>query len=329
MQDLRGISGMVPRAGFGEWLKRTSAWKFSLYCMLAAFLTYCSMYAFRKPFTAAMYQGLELWNVDYKIILISSQVIGYMLSKFLGISVISAMPPSKRIRYILLFIGTAWAALLFFGLVPYPYNFIFLFLNGLPLGMIWGLVFAFLEGRKNTEMLGAGMSASFIVASGVVKAVGKFYLEQFDVSEFWMPFLTGLTFIPLLAAGVWMLTRIPPPDREDIVLRTERVPMSRKERRTFFRQFAPGIVMVVLVYMALTIYRDLRDNFAVELWAELGFANNSVILAVAEIPIAVMVLVITSMMILIRNNRIAFFSNMGIILFGGVVLAVVTIMFTL
>ncbi len=296
--------------------------------MLAAFLTYCSMYAFRKPFTAAMYTDLVLWGVDYKIILISSQVIGYMLSKFLGISVISAMPPSRRIHYIALFIGIAWVALLFFGMVPHPYNFVFLFLNGLPLGMIWGLVFAFLEGRKNTEMLGAGMSASFIVASGVVKAVGKFYLEQFGVSEFWMPFLTGLSFIPLLMLGVWMLSRIPPPDGEDIALRTERVPMSRRERWAFFRQFSAGIVIVVLIYMALTIYRDLRDNFAVELWAELGFANNSTILAVAEIPIAISVLVITSLMILIRNNRIAFFSNMGMILLGGVILLLLTALFS-
>jgi hypothetical protein len=35
-----------------------------------------------------------------------------------------------------------------FALVPAPWNVITLFINGLPLGMIWGLVFGFMEGRR-------------------------------------------------------------------------------------------------------------------------------------------------------------------------------------
>jgi hypothetical protein len=54
-----------------------------------------------------------------------------------------------------------------------PYNVSFLFLNGLPLGMVWGAVFSFLEGRRFTELLGAGMASSFIASSGIVKATGR------------------------------------------------------------------------------------------------------------------------------------------------------------
>ena len=71
-----------------------------------------------------------------------------------------------------------------------------MFLNGIPLGMVWGLVFSFLEGRKTSDLLGAGLSCSYIVASGAVKAVGLGFVG-IGVSEFWMPALTGGCFLPL------------------------------------------------------------------------------------------------------------------------------------
>ncbi len=300
---------------------------FSVFCMSAAFITYCSMYAFRKPFTAGVFADMRFWGVYYKIILITTQVLGYMLSKFIGIRVVSEMTPGRRVLSILGLIGIAWGALLLFGMTPYPYNFIWLFFNGLPLGMIWGIVFSFLEGRRNTELLGAGMSASFIVASGLVKAVGKTFVESYGISEFWMPFLTGLVFVPTLLLGVWMLSKIPPPSEEDEAERTKRIPMDRAQRWAFFRSFAPGIILMVLVYTALTIFRDLRDNFAVELWAGLGYADTPQVLLTAELPIAISVFVIIAFMIVIKNNQVAFFANIFMILLGGLLLLITTYLF--
>lgn len=179
-------------------------------------------------------QTCNFFGIDYKILLITAQVFGYMLSKFIGIKVVSEITPNQRIKTILLLMGIAWIALLLFAITPSPYNIIFMFLNGIPLGMIWGLVFSFLEGRRNTELLGAGLSVSFIVASGLVKSVGKFLISNYQVSEFWMPFLVGLIFVPTLFLGIWMLHKIPPPSLEDEQHRTKRVPMSRAQRRNFF-----------------------------------------------------------------------------------------------
>lgn len=306
---------------------RTSGFAFAVYCILAAFLTYCCMYAFRKPFTAGMYEGLSLWGVDYKIVLIITQVMGYMLSKFIGIKVVSEMTPGRRGGSILVLIGISWLGLLAFGGVPYPYNFAALFLNGLPLGMIWGIVFSFLEGRRYTELLGAGLCTSFIVSSGFVKAVGKWLMDQHGIDEFWMPFATGLLFVPGLLLGVWLLLQIPPPSAEDEADRTERVPMNRVQRRQFFRTFAPGIILMVGIYTALTIFRDVRDNFAVELWAALGYGDSPEILVTAELPIAVTVLVIVGAMMFIRNNRRAFYANQLIIFAGGLLVLVTTWLF--
>ncbi|MDX2284132.1 MAG: DUF5690 family protein [Bacteroidia bacterium] len=301
----------------------TAAWV----AMSAAFITYCSMYAFRKPFTAGVYADLQLWGVDYKSILITAQVIGYMLSKFAGIQVVSEMPPGRRIRAILLLIGFSWISLLGFAVSPYPYHAIWMFLNGLPLGMIWGLVFSFLEGRRTTELLGAAMSVSFIVASGMVKAAGRYVSAGLGASEFWMPFLTGLLFVPPLLLGLWMLARIAPPSAEDMAQRTQRTPMDRKQRAAFFRTFAPGIVLMVAVYVALTIFRDLRDNFAVELWTLLGFAGSPQVLLTAELPIGAGVLIIIALMIYIRDNRIALYANLAIIAAGGGLLVLSTFLY--
>lgn len=310
-----------------QWLMRSNPVVFVLFCGAAAFITYCSMYAFRKPFTAATFDGLSLWGMDYKIVLIIAQVIGYTLSKFLGIKLVSELSASRRTKILFLLMGFAWASLLLFAITPYPYNFVWLFFNGLPLGMIWGVVFSFLEGRRFTELLGAAMASSFIVSSGFVKAGGKTLIDNYGVSDFWMPFLTGLLFLPLLLLGIWMLHQIPPPSAEDEQQRTRRVPMTSAQRRAFFYTFAPGIILSVLIYVGLTIFRDIRDNFAVELWAALGYADTPEILVLSEIPIAIAVLVIIGSMVFIKNNKVAFFANQFLILSGGVIVLLMTFLF--
>ena len=305
-----------------------SGLRFNALCIAAALITYMSMYAFRKPLSAATFEGLVYWEIDYKIIAIISQVIGYTCSKFLGIRIVSAMKPGQRTEYILALVGIAWAALFFFAWIPRPWNVLFLVINGLPLGMIFGIVISFLEGRRNTELLGAGLCVSFITASGIVKSVGQFLIVNLGVSDFWMPFLTGLVFVPLLLLGVWLLGKIPPPTDEDRRLRSERLPMTATERRRFLHDFSWGVVLSVLTYATLTVYRDLRDNFAVELWAQMGYGETPGILAFSETCIAVLVLVFVASMIRITDNRKAFYCNIAFFLACGVLLFVSTWLFS-
>ena len=304
-------------------------YKFILHASSAAFITYLSMYAFRKPFTAATYDGLKLWGVDYKILLIITQLIGYTISKYIGIKLVSELTARNRVKILILLLAIAWFSLFLFAITPFPYNLPFMFLNGLPLGMIWGVVFGFLEGRKSTELLGAVMASSFIVSSGLVKSVGRFVLDNWAVSEFWMPFVTGLVFLPILVIGVRMLSKIAPPDDHDKMLRTERVPMNSYERKMFVLRFAPGIVFSILVYVGLTIFRDMRDNFAVEFWSALGYSKTPELLVFSEVPIAISVLIIIALMILIKNNRLAFYSNHFITIFSGFLLLITTWLFSI
>lgn len=307
--------------------QRGGSIRFEVICILGALITYTSMYAFRKPLSAATFEHLSYWGMNYKIIAVISQVIGYTCSKFLGIKIVSGLQPGHRIPCILSFVAVAWVALFLFAVVPAPYNVIFLVMNGLPLGMIFGIVLSFLEGRKKTELLGAGLCISFITASGITKAVGVFLMEHFHVTDFWMPFTTGAVFIPFLLVGVWLLGKIPPPTAGDKKARCERAPMNGRERMKFFKMFTVGVIISTLIYSTLTVYRDLRDNFAVELWAKLGYAHNSAILAWSEIIIAFGVLIIVSQMIRITNNRTAFYSNIYIFLAGGLILCGGTFLF--
>src|SRR5262249_6511954 len=128
-----------------------------------------------------------------------------------------------------------------------------------PLGMVFGLVLGFLEGRRHTEALTAGLCASFIFADGAVKSAGAALLAA-GVSEFWMPAVTGLLFVPPIVLSTWMLTRVPGPTALDVAARSERAPMGRADRRAFFWRYAPGLVLLVVVYLLVTILRSVRAD---------------------------------------------------------------------
>jgi hypothetical protein len=61
-----------------------------------------------------------------------------------------------------------------------------------------------------------------------------------------------------------------------------------------------------MIYILLTINRDFRDNFIVEFWTELGYANQPALITLTEIPVALIVLILSALGVLIYNNRIAF-----------------------
>ncbi|MEM6628177.1 MAG: DUF5690 family protein [Bacteroidota bacterium] len=303
------------------WLSRSSPTAFTLYATVAAFCAYMCMYAFRKPFTAATFEsGPHIWGLDYKSALVIIQVLGYMLSKFIGIKVVSEMNSNKRAGAILILIGIAELALLGFGSVSPPYNAIFLFFNGLPLGMIWGIVFSFLEGRKQTEVMGLGLCASFVFASGLVKDIGK-YLMGIGISEYWMPFAVGGIFALPLLIFTWMLVQLPPPSPDDEEERTRRAPMNGRERWAYFQKLALGIVLLVAVYTILTAYRDFRDNFLADIWADLRGVNNTVNFSATETPVSIGVLLILMLIVLVKDNMKALMVNhlavgVGVLLAG-------------
>ncbi|MBL8617227.1 MAG: hypothetical protein JNM72_16580 [Deltaproteobacteria bacterium] len=311
-----------------RWLSTAHPAVFAAWAILAAFSTYFCMYAFRKPFAAASFaDGTGLLGLDLKSLYVISQVCGYCLSKFVGIKVISEIPARRRALGIAAVMGVAWGALLLFALLPAPYNAICMFINGLPLGMVWGLVFGWLEGRKLTEVLGAGLSASYILASGAVKSVGAKLLAV-GVPEVWMPAAAGALFALPMVGFVWMLAQLPPPTAEDEAQRSHRAPMDGAARWAFVRRFAPGILTLTGLHILLTSYRDFRDNFSREIYDAVGLAGDTAVFATAEVPVAAGVLVVLALMALIKDNRKALVAIHLIMAGGCALIGISTLLWT-
>jgi hypothetical protein len=277
---------------------------FIVWAFVASFLAYASMYAFRKPFNAATYENLVFLGVPLKGVLVISQIVGYMCSKFIGIKVISELKKHQRATLIIGLILLAHTSLLLFAVVPVELKFAMLFLNGIPLGMVWGVIFSFLEGRKLTELIATGIAVGAILSSGLVKSFAIYLMNNpyFSITEFWMPFATGLFFLPTLLLSVWMLYKIPDPNPEDIAQKNMRKPMVNRDRKELFLTYFPGIASLVLLYVGLTVFRDFRDNYAVEIMGHFNYTGVSQF-ASMEMIIAGLVLITSSLTILFSNNK--------------------------
>lgn len=302
------------------------------------------MYAFRKPFAAATYEGeaVGLMGVEFelKTLFVVAQVLGYALSKYLGIRVCSQTERRWRFPLLIGLIFAAEVALIVFAMAHADAVWLraaSLFANGLPLGMVWGTVVLYLEGRRASEVLMIGLSCSFIVASGVVKDVGRALLAGADLPlpllgslgldlpnplpatpEYWMPAVTGALFLPPLLLSAWFLDQTPEPTVEDKAERVERKPMGRAERSAFLRRYAIGVLAAVTAYVALTAFRDYRDTYAVELFTELGYdyESNRNVVSQAELLVAFGVMAILSQLFRIRENHRALVATYAIMGFG-------------
>ncbi len=317
---------MERRSAITQRLEQAAPGAFAVYAAVASFGAYFCMYAYRRPFAVGTYAGPALiLGLDPKTTYLIAQVVGYAAAKFLGIKVVSELPARRRALGLAGTIVAAEVALLLFAVLPPGAAAFALFLNGLSLGMVWGMVFGFLEGRRTSDFLGAALCASFILASGAVKTAGKSLLDA-GVPERWMPAATGLLFAPAMALSIYLLAQIPPPSKLDEEARTKRAPMNAKERSAFFARFAGSLVPLILAYVLLTALRDFRDSFAREIWDSLGFAGQPSVLTTTEIPVAFGALLGVASMSLVRGNRRALFAIHGLMITGAVMVLGATLL---
>lgn len=311
---------------FTRWLARSPV-AFTLLASASAFGAYTCMYAFRRPFTVGTFEGRELWGFKFKVLLVVAQMLGYALSKFTGIKVVSEAKPGTRITMIAGLHAVAWLGLLMLALLPSEFALLGMFLNGLPLGMIWGLVFSFLEGRRVTEFLGLGLSVSFIFASGWVKSAGAIVMKSWQVGELWMPALTAALFVPPLALCLWVMSRLPPPNERDIAERVKREPMDKAARSRLLRELGLPLATLVGLYLLLSVYRDLRDTFMVDVLKELGQTVKADFFGRVETFAGLGVIVALSGLWFIRDHWRALGTYLVIILAGTTLVGVSSALF--
>ena len=223
-------------------------------------LSYSLVYALRKPFTAATFDGLDFFGMDYKTATSIVQIFGYFLAKLIGIKVISELKKENRLKFIILSVAVAEASLVLFGLLPRPFNVFALFFNGLSLGCMWGVIFSFLEGRRVTDLLASLMGLSIAISSGTAKSAGLYVMDGLHISEFWMPAFIGAFAFPLLSLLGWLMTRLPQPTEADKALRTERVTLDGRARRSLFKSFMPVLVLLFGANLFITVMQDIKEH---------------------------------------------------------------------
>ena len=302
--------------------KRLSDILFIFWAGGAALLSYSLVYALRKPYTAAAFDDLEVFGMDYKVAVTIAQIFGYMLSKFMGIKLISEMKREERLKFILLSVGMAELSLVFFGILSAPYNIAAMFLNGLSLGCMWGIIFSFIEGRKMTDILASLLGVSMIISSGTAKSVGLFVMDTLHVSEFWMPALIGAVALPILAFLGWALNRLPHPSAEDIACKTERKPLDGKQRWELYKNFMPFLTLIFIANILLVILRDIKEDFLVKI---IDISNySSWMFAQVDSIVTLIILILFSLMIFVKNNMKALFILMGFIIASMIVMSVIS-----
>ena len=231
----------------------------------AALVSYALVYALRKPFTAATFEGLEFLGMDYKTATSIVQIAGYVLSKLLGIKLVSELQRRHRLPFLIGSVAMAELSLLAFGLLPVPWNIVALFFNGFSLGCMWGVIFSYLEGRRLSGVLASVMGMSIACSSALAKSAGLYLIRDLGVDPFWMPAIIGGVAFVLLVVLAFALNALPDPSAEDRAACAERVPMDGRQRRQIFLRFAPLLTMLFAANLFVTVIRDIKEDFLVNI----------------------------------------------------------------
>ena len=310
-----------------HWLTQARPPLFVAYCITAAFCTYFCMYAFRKPFGAATFEGLKFLDteINLKTAFVISQIIGYTISKYMGCKFCSEIGRAYQAKALVAMIIIAELALLGFAVLPENLKVAAIFINGVPLGMVWGLVSRYLEGRKTAELLFAGLSCSYILASSSVRTVGGWTMEN-GVTQFWMPAVVGAIFLVPFFLSVYFLNQLPPPSEEDINSRSERTIMDGKGRASFIKQFLLGMTLLLILYFFLTAYRDFRDNYMPEVFTAMGYASEPTLFSKADAPIAFGIIVVMALLNLAKNHRRGLLAVFAVMISGMLLMGIATVL---
>lgn len=252
-----------------------SSWSFTLYAGFVAFACYFCMYGLRKPIDAIVMAGEKYPGtlLDLKTACVLGQIAGYVLSKYAGARICSQASRLQR-AWLLVVAGIiAEVAFLAFALSPAWFRPALSFANGLPLGIVWGLVVRHLEGRRTSDLMLVMLSGSYILAGAFTKDTCLWLMEHVPLTEAWAPATTGLLFLGPYLFFVYLLNRLPQPNHRDIEDRIARVDLDAAGRRAFLKQMGWGFGPLLASYFLLTAYREFRDHYGREILSGLEQAS--------------------------------------------------------
>lgn len=303
--------------------KRVADLLFILWAGGAVLLSYSLVYALRKPYTAAAFADLELFGIDYKIAVTTIQILGYLIAKFVGIKLISELKREKRFLFFVSSVIVAQASLVAFGLIDAPYNAFVMFINGLSLGCMWGVIFSFIEGRRVTDILASLLGISIVFSSGFAKSIGLYVMNEVHVDQFWMPALIGAVALPLLLFLGWALKKLPHPNQTDIAHKSERVAIDGKQRKEIFRSYMPILMLLFAANFMLLVLRDVKEDFLVNI---IDMSNQSSwLFAQVDSIVTLIILGLFGLMIFVKSNIKAMMTLLSMVTVSTLVMSYVSL----
>ena len=284
---------------------------------LIAFATYSCMYAIRKPFAGFIYAE-TLWGWNIKSWMVIAQLLGYTMSKFFGIGWIGELKRSNRRGQLIALLLAASIPLWLLPFSPLPIWPILMFANGFPLGIVWGIVFSYVEGRDLTEFIGAMLACTFVFSSGFVKYAALELQDHFQMPS--VNTAATLSAIACILASIvsYFLDRTPKPTPEETLRNAPRIELNKLERRTFFKENIQFLIPAILMYAVLTFLRDFRDNFNAELLAE-SYNYSGKTIAKYETLLTLILLAGIPFISLIKNHLKAIQLTFIVTACGGVI----------
>ena len=246
------------------------------------FSIYTCMYALRKPFSGLTFNDMILWGMNIKIWMVLCQLIGYTLSKIVGIRFFGGLNRDYRGIFLICLMAASLIPLVILRFTSIEYWPFLMILNGFPLGLVWGLVFSYVEGRKFTELI-LWLQSSL----------------QLSINE--VPYITGAFALFPAVIFIILLERFPSPTAEDIDLRLERKALDPSSQKRILGDLQHLILPFVVIYGLLTILRDFRDNFSADMLNQY-LAYNTQSFVKIELPVTLLLLCIVPAFSFIKSH---------------------------
>jgi hypothetical protein len=285
-------------------------------------------YFVRSPiFIVPMEEFEPIWGLDFKTCLTLASEIGKLVSKVLGLLVVSRISRNSRLIIIITFNVLAMLLIsLPFAFLEQIYQLVGMFLAMSMLSATFGMIVLYFEGRRLTETLATLSSISYLFGTGIAKSTGAFFLNY--VSPRFMPLTVSLTFLPISLVALVLLDQVPDPDSKDIAHRSKRSAMPLKDQANFIMKFNIGIITVMLLNLGVLLVRNFRDYFAPEIYF---YALQREVPEETYLGADVFGGVIAMLSLIfipkVRNHKIAFYLMTGFTLLGGLILLGFTLLF--
>lgn len=261
---------LKPFTPYLENLQATSKILFTLYGGLSSFCLYVCVYVYRRSFQVVPLD--EKWTEDIylKDAVVFAQTAGLLIAKLYGIQYNAEAKRYNVTVHLLVAIAAAECSLIAYAVVENFWKPFAIFFNGLPLGVVWGLLVTFLEGRETSDAMLLMLAEGFLIGNGLVKAVCKWVLDRGRIDKFVMPAVMGAAVYPLVLFFSWLLYQFPGPSRADEHSRTARMAMFSKEREIFVNSQWVGLCLLFFAYMFLMAFKEFRDFYMNDILSERG-----------------------------------------------------------